>query len=224
MQLVEVGTPYLHKGKFTRGKGLLHTITGAIKLVVSLFSCLSILLRRRPDVVLGMGGYVTVPGGVVAKVCGVPLALVNADAALLMSNKALLPFAKKVLFGFATQGEETDKKMQVTGNPVCVHKSHVNHAACQGLELLDGVQLCQLNLYFGKRQLKFMQAFRQPTKQHRTYKTDAHPAGDPCSDFAHLQSRRIRLHQHTLGRLTKSLTRRRQTHTMAVANEQLCAQ
>ncbi len=101
-----------------RGKGLLHTITGAIKLVVSLFSCLSILLRRRPDVVLGMGGYVTVPGGVVAKVCGVPLALVNADAALLMSNKALLPFAKKVLFGFATQGEETDKKMQVTGNPV----------------------------------------------------------------------------------------------------------
>jgi len=91
-----------------RGKGLLHTITGALKLVLSFFSCLSILLRRKPDVVLGMGGYVTVPGGVMAKVCGVPLALVNADAALLMSNKALLPFAKKVLFGFAAQGDELE--------------------------------------------------------------------------------------------------------------------
>ena len=101
-----------------RGKGLLHTITGAIKLVLSLFSCLSILLRRKPDVVLGMGGYVTVPGGVMAKVCGIPLALVNADAELLMSNKALLPFAKKVLFGFATQGDELQDKIQVTGNPV----------------------------------------------------------------------------------------------------------
>jgi UDP-N-acetylglucosamine--N-acetylmuramyl-(pentapeptide) pyrophosphoryl-undecaprenol N-acetylglucosamine transferase len=65
-----------------------------------------------------MGGYVTVPGGVVAKVCGVPLALVNADAALLMSNKALLPFAQKVLFGFSAQADELDAKMQVTGNPV----------------------------------------------------------------------------------------------------------
>lgn len=101
-----------------RGKGLMHTLTGAIKLVVSLFSCLSILLRRKPDVVLGMGGYVTVPGGVMAKICGIPLALVNADAALLMSNKALLPLAQKVLFGFATQGDEPDAKAQVTGNPV----------------------------------------------------------------------------------------------------------
>lgn len=101
-----------------RGKGLLHTVTGAIKLVLSFFSCLSILLRRKPDVVLGMGGYVTVPGGVVAKVCGVPLALVNADAELLMSNKALLPFARKILFGFATQGDDLQHKVQVTGNPV----------------------------------------------------------------------------------------------------------
>ncbi len=101
-----------------RGKGLLHTLTGAVKLGISLFSCLSILWRRKPDVVLGMGGYVTVPGGVMAKICGVPLALVNADAALLMSNKALLPFAKKVLFGFATSDESTVGKQQVTGNPV----------------------------------------------------------------------------------------------------------
>ena len=101
-----------------RGKGLMHTVTGAFKMLVSFFSCLMILRRRKPDVVLGMGGYVTVPGGVMAKLTGVPLALVNADAALLMSNKALLPFASKVLFGFDTQGDEAGAKVQVTGNPV----------------------------------------------------------------------------------------------------------
>lgn len=101
-----------------RGKGLMHTVTGTFKMLVSFFSCLVILRRRKPDVVLGMGGYVTVPGGVMAKLTGVPLALVNADAALLMSNKALLPFASKVLFGFDTQGDEAGAKVQVTGNPV----------------------------------------------------------------------------------------------------------
>lgn len=55
-------------------------------------------------------GYVTVPGGLTAKLLGVPLALVNADAALLMSNKALMPFAKKILFGFSTQATELDKE------------------------------------------------------------------------------------------------------------------
>jgi UDP-N-acetylglucosamine--N-acetylmuramyl-(pentapeptide) pyrophosphoryl-undecaprenol N-acetylglucosamine transferase len=101
-----------------RGKGWLHTLTGAFKMLASFFSCLAIIRRRKPDVVLGMGGYVTVPGGMMARLSGVPLALINADAALLMSNKALLPFARKVLFGFDTQGDEAGSKVQVTGNPV----------------------------------------------------------------------------------------------------------
>lgn len=101
-----------------RGKGWLHSAMGVIKLLNSFVQCFAIMRRRKPDVVLGMGGYVTVPGGVMAKLCGVPLALVNADAALLMSNKALLPFAKKILFGFATKNSESDTRIQVTGNPV----------------------------------------------------------------------------------------------------------
>lgn len=101
-----------------RGKGWLHTVMGVFKLVKSFIQCFSIMRRRKPDVVLGMGGYVTVPGGLIAKLCGVPLALVNADAALLMSNKALLPFAKKILFGFSTREDESDRRIQVTGNPV----------------------------------------------------------------------------------------------------------
>ena len=101
-----------------RGKGWLHSAMGVVKLLNSFVQCFAIMRRRKPDVVLGMGGYVTVPGGLMAKLCGVPLALVNADAALLMSNKALLPFAKKILFGFATKNSESDARIQVTGNPV----------------------------------------------------------------------------------------------------------
>ena len=101
-----------------RGKGLGHTVGGALKLAAAFPKCLGILARRKPDVVLGMGGYVTVPGGLMARLKGVPLALVNADAALLLSNKTLAPLAQRVLFGFPADFGNAAGKAVVTGNPV----------------------------------------------------------------------------------------------------------
>jgi len=101
-----------------RGKGLAHTISGAFKMAASFASCLKYLAMRKPDVVLGMGGYVCVPGGLMARMKGVPLALVNADAALLLSNKTLAPLAQKVLFGFPADFGAAAGKAVVTGNPV----------------------------------------------------------------------------------------------------------
>jgi UDP-N-acetylglucosamine--N-acetylmuramyl-(pentapeptide) pyrophosphoryl-undecaprenol N-acetylglucosamine transferase len=101
-----------------RGKGLGHTIKGAFKMIGSFFACRRYLARRRPSVVLGMGGYVTVPGGMMARARGVPLALVNADAALLLSNKTLAPMADRVLFGFPADFGKAAGKAVVTGNPV----------------------------------------------------------------------------------------------------------
>lgn len=101
-----------------RGKGLMHGLRGAFRLLASLASCYRIFGRRKPDVVLGMGGYVTVPGGVMAAMRRIPLALVNADAALLLSNKALVPMAKRVLFGFPADFGNAAGKALVTGNPV----------------------------------------------------------------------------------------------------------
>jgi len=101
-----------------RGKGLGHTVSGAFKLVASFASCRKYLALRKPDVVLGMGGYVTVPGGMMARSRGVPLALVNADAALLLSNKTLTPIAQRVLFGFPADFGKAAGKAVVTGNPV----------------------------------------------------------------------------------------------------------
>jgi UDP-N-acetylglucosamine--N-acetylmuramyl-(pentapeptide) pyrophosphoryl-undecaprenol N-acetylglucosamine transferase len=101
-----------------RGKGIAHTITGAFKMAASFASCLKYLRMRKPDVVLGMGGYVCVPGGMMARTKRIPLALVNADAALLLSNKTLTPIAQKVLFGFPADFGAAAGKAVVTGNPV----------------------------------------------------------------------------------------------------------
>jgi UDP-N-acetylglucosamine--N-acetylmuramyl-(pentapeptide) pyrophosphoryl-undecaprenol N-acetylglucosamine transferase len=101
-----------------RGKGLVHTLSGGLRLLGAFWSCLRILRRRRADAVLGMGGYVCFPGGLMAALCAKPLVLVNADASLLMSNRALLPFADAIAFGFDGDAARRTKHALVTGNPV----------------------------------------------------------------------------------------------------------
>lgn len=101
-----------------RGKGLLHTATGGLRLLKAFWDCLRILRRRHADAVLGMGGYVCFPGGLMASLLNKPLMLVNADAALLLSNRSLLPVADRVAFGFDGPAVRDVKVGVVTGNPV----------------------------------------------------------------------------------------------------------
>ena len=101
-----------------RGKGLLHTLTGGLRLVKAFIDCFRILKARQAKAVLGMGGYVCFPGGLMASLLNKPLMLVNADAALLLSNKSLLPLADRVAFGFDGAAAARTKNAVVTGNPV----------------------------------------------------------------------------------------------------------
>ena len=101
-----------------RGKGALQALTGGFRLLKAFWDCLRILRRRGAHAVLGMGGYVCFPGGLMASLLSRPLVLVNADAALLLSNKSLLPVADKVAFGFAGADATKTKHAVVTGNPV----------------------------------------------------------------------------------------------------------
>lgn len=101
-----------------RGKGSMHALTGAFKLVSAFFSSAAIFRRRAAKAVLGMGGYVCFPGGVAARLMRRPLVLVNADASLLMSNKALLPFTDCIAFGFDGAAAQATPRSVVTGNPV----------------------------------------------------------------------------------------------------------
>ncbi len=101
-----------------RGKGALHTLTGGLRLMKAFWDCLGILRRRGAHAVLGMGGYVCFPGGLMASWLNKPLLLVNADAALLLSNRSLLPVADRVAFGFDGVAAQNTKNAVVTGNPV----------------------------------------------------------------------------------------------------------
>ena len=101
-----------------RGKGALHTLTGGVRLLKAFWNCLAILRKRSADAVLGMGGYVCFPGGLMASLLNKPLMLVNADATLLLSNRSLLPVADRVAFGFDGPTARSVKNAVVTGNAV----------------------------------------------------------------------------------------------------------
>jgi UDP-N-acetylglucosamine--N-acetylmuramyl-(pentapeptide) pyrophosphoryl-undecaprenol N-acetylglucosamine transferase len=58
------------------------------------------------------------PGGLMAALLGKPLVLVNADASLLLSNRALLPVVDRIAFGFDGDAARRTKRAIVTGNPV----------------------------------------------------------------------------------------------------------
>jgi UDP-N-acetylglucosamine--N-acetylmuramyl-(pentapeptide) pyrophosphoryl-undecaprenol N-acetylglucosamine transferase len=76
-----------------------------------------ILRRRRPDVVLGGGGYVAGPMVLAAASQRIPAALMEADAHLGLANRLAAPFARRVFLSFPIAGRD-DAKYRVTGRPI----------------------------------------------------------------------------------------------------------
>jgi UDP-N-acetylglucosamine--N-acetylmuramyl-(pentapeptide) pyrophosphoryl-undecaprenol N-acetylglucosamine transferase len=103
-----------------RGKGLRHALIGSWRLLGAFGRCAALIRRRRASVVLGMGGYVCLPGGLMAALLRRPLMLVNADASLLLSNKVLGALADRIAFGFDGPAARGTPRSVVTGNPVRV--------------------------------------------------------------------------------------------------------
>lgn len=100
-----------------RGKGAAHALRGVVQLMQAATKSFALIRQMRPSVVLGMGGYVTVPGGFAAAMSRRPLVLVNSDARLLLSNRILAPFAKSVLFGLPPS-RKLARDERFTGSPV----------------------------------------------------------------------------------------------------------
>jgi UDP-N-acetylglucosamine--N-acetylmuramyl-(pentapeptide) pyrophosphoryl-undecaprenol N-acetylglucosamine transferase len=80
-------------------------------------ACAAILKRRRPDVVLGGGGYVAGPMVYAAWRRKVPAALTEADAHLGLANRLAAPFARRVFLAYGIPGRD-GSKYRVTGRPV----------------------------------------------------------------------------------------------------------
>ncbi len=83
-----------------RGKGLLTQLLLPLKLLRAFWQALRALRRVRPGVVLGMGGYITVPGGLMSDWAGAKLVLHEQNAVAGMSNRLLARLADTVLTAF----------------------------------------------------------------------------------------------------------------------------
>lgn len=97
-----------------RGKGLMSKLKSPFLLLGALLQAWKQFDQIRPDVVLGMGGYVAFPGGVVARLRGKPLVLHEQNAIAGMANRWLSKIATKVLAGFPGALPSAE----VVGNPV----------------------------------------------------------------------------------------------------------
>jgi UDP-N-acetylglucosamine--N-acetylmuramyl-(pentapeptide) pyrophosphoryl-undecaprenol N-acetylglucosamine transferase len=73
---------------------------------------------NKPDAVIGMGGYPTVPGGIAASRLGVPLLIHQSDAVAGLANRMLAKLAVRVLTGFTSTFTQLAAKRVVTGNPI----------------------------------------------------------------------------------------------------------
>lgn len=102
-----------------RGKGLTTLLAAPFHLAKSLFQSVMIMLKLKPSVVLGMGGFVAGPGGLVASLMGKPLLIHEQNAIPGLTNKLLSPFSKKILEGFpGTFAKSNKSKVIGIGNPV----------------------------------------------------------------------------------------------------------
>ncbi len=90
----------------------------------------AILNQRRPDAVLGGGGYVAGPVGLAAIAKRIPLVLAEADSHLGLTNRMLAPRAKRVCLAFPLEGRDGDR-YRVTGRPVPPLYTDRAHARAQ---------------------------------------------------------------------------------------------
>jgi len=99
-----------------RGNGVLGWLLAPFKISNALLKVLAAIKRYDPAVVLGMGGFVTGPGGVAARLLGIPLIIHEQNAIAGMTNTLLSKIATRVCEAFPNTF--AGKKVFHTGNPV----------------------------------------------------------------------------------------------------------
>ncbi|MDO4697296.1 MAG: undecaprenyldiphospho-muramoylpentapeptide beta-N-acetylglucosaminyltransferase [Pasteurellaceae bacterium] len=97
-----------------KGKGFKALLKAPFEIFKAILQARKIIKNYQPDAVLGMGGYVSGPGGVAAKLCGVPIVLHEQNAVAGLTNKWLSKIANKTLQAFPTAFANAE----VVGNPV----------------------------------------------------------------------------------------------------------
>jgi UDP-N-acetylglucosamine--N-acetylmuramyl-(pentapeptide) pyrophosphoryl-undecaprenol N-acetylglucosamine transferase len=105
-----------------RGKGIKTKLMLPLNLLRAFTQSRSVLARVKPDVVLGMGGYITFPAGVMSALSGAPLVLHEQNSIAGLANKVLAKLARRVLVAFPGALPHAEW----TGNPVREELEHVD--------------------------------------------------------------------------------------------------
>jgi UDP-N-acetylglucosamine--N-acetylmuramyl-(pentapeptide) pyrophosphoryl-undecaprenol N-acetylglucosamine transferase len=97
-----------------RGKGLKTAALLPVRLVRACWQSVQVLRRIKPNVVIGLGGYITLPAGLMSVLMGKPLVLHEQNSVAGMANKVLAPLARRVFTAFP----QVMKQGEWIGNPL----------------------------------------------------------------------------------------------------------
>jgi UDP-N-acetylglucosamine--N-acetylmuramyl-(pentapeptide) pyrophosphoryl-undecaprenol N-acetylglucosamine transferase len=97
-----------------RGKGVLSVLMLPVRLLRAFWQGIAVVRRVKPDVVVGLGGYISFPGGMMSVLLGKPLVLHEQNSVAGMANKVLAGVADRVFTAFP----QVLKKSQCVGNPL----------------------------------------------------------------------------------------------------------
>lgn len=100
-----------------RGKAAAQLVGLPLRLLVAFWQAASAIRRVRPDVVLGMGGYISFPGGMMAALLGRPLAIHEQNAIAGTTSRLLAKLADRVMTSFEC-AFAPKARAELTGNPV----------------------------------------------------------------------------------------------------------
>jgi UDP-N-acetylglucosamine--N-acetylmuramyl-(pentapeptide) pyrophosphoryl-undecaprenol N-acetylglucosamine transferase len=99
-----------------RGKGAAQWFLAPFRMLLAMWQAFRILRRNNPAVVLGMGGFAAGPGGVTARLLGIPLVIHEQNAIPGLTNRWLARIASRVLEAFP--GSFQSRRATAVGNPV----------------------------------------------------------------------------------------------------------
>ncbi|RPI48040.1 MAG: undecaprenyldiphospho-muramoylpentapeptide beta-N-acetylglucosaminyltransferase [Betaproteobacteria bacterium] len=100
-----------------RGKGIEALIAAPLRLLRAMWQAAAAIRRVKPDVVLGMGGYVALPGGLMASLLNRPLVIHEQNAVAGTTTRLLAAVADRVLTSFESAFKPRQRAL-LTGNPI----------------------------------------------------------------------------------------------------------
>ncbi|MBX3709323.1 MAG: undecaprenyldiphospho-muramoylpentapeptide beta-N-acetylglucosaminyltransferase [Gammaproteobacteria bacterium] len=107
-----------------RGKGIKTLMLAPFKIFLAIQQSMRVIKKIHPDITIGMGGFVSGPGGIASWLTRCPLIIHEQNAKVGLTNRALACFSKRILEGFPTAFTPRSKVMTI-GNPVRHELEHL---------------------------------------------------------------------------------------------------